>query len=323
MEPLVSVIIASYNSSGFIIETLESIRNQTWKEKELIITDDCSKDNTIELCKAWLNDHKTDFRNTLLIEANENTGVPANVNRGLNASSGEWIKILGADDTLKTDCLEYNIREVSSNPVIRVLFSKVEVYRDTFEPGNLIRIIPGDPFNPEGIMSPGRDAVSQYKMLLVCDRIHYSPSVFIHKETLISVGGFDERYKILEDHPLWLNLTKNGIKLHFMDRVTVNYRQHSGAINNTGETQIINPNYLKSNEFRKVYTYPYLPADVRMDQIYTWKVSRIFRIKMFNKNTSFNRLLFSMLTIYLNPFRYFIRLKRWLRTDIKNNEFYK
>lgn len=323
MGPLVSVIIASYNSSGFIIETLDSILNQTWQEKELIITDDCSKDNTVEICKAWLNDHKADFRNTLLIEANKNTGVPANVNRGVMASSGEWIKILGADDTLKTDCLENNIREVSSNPAIRVLFSRVEVYRDTFEQGNLISIIPGDPFNPEGIMSPGRDAVSQYKMLLVCDRIHYSPSLFIHKETLASVGAFDERFKILEDHPLWLNLTKSGIKLHFMDTVTVNYRQHSGAINNTGETQIINPNYLKNNEFRKAYTYPYLPADVRMDQIFTWKVSRIFNIRMFNKNTRFNRFLFSILTIYLNPFRYFIRLKRLVGTDIRNDEFYK
>ena len=118
MGPLVSVIIASYNSSGFIIETLESIRNQTWQEKELIISDDCSKDNTVEICKAWLNEHKADFRNTLLIEANKNTGVPANVNRGVKASSGEWIKILGADDTLKTDCIENNIREVSSIPIL-------------------------------------------------------------------------------------------------------------------------------------------------------------------------------------------------------------
>jgi len=323
MEPLVSVIIASYNSSGFIIETLESIRNQTWKEKELIITDDCSNDNTIELCKAWLNDHNAEFRNTCLIETNKNTGVPANVNRGLYASSGEWIKILGADDTLKNDCIENNIRKISTDPAIKVLFSKVEVFRDTFERGNIIKTIPGDPYNPDGIMAAGRSALSQYKMLLVCDRIHYSPSVFIQKDTLVSVGGFDERFKILEDHPLWLNLTRNGIKLHFMDMVTVNYRQHSGAINNTGEIQIINPNYLKSNEFRKIYTYPFLPADVRMDQIYTWRVSMIFRIKTFNKNTTFNRLLFSLLTVYVNPFRYFIRLKRLLRKDIRNNEFYK
>lgn len=323
MNILVSVIIASYNSSKFIIETLESIRTQTWKNIELIITDDCSTDDTLEVCTAWLNKHSARFRNISVITTDHNTGVPANVNRGLNASSGEWIKILGADDTLKEDCLEINMRMVATDARIKVLFSRVDVFRDTFEPVNKLRTIPGDPFSPDSIMATGRDAASQYKMLLVCDRIHYSPSVFINNETLKSVGGFDERFKLLEDHPLWLNLTKSGNRLHFMDEVTVNYRQHSWAINNTGEKHIVNPNYLKTNEFRKIYTYPFLPADVRMDQVYSWNVSRIFFIKMFNRNTKLNRLLFSLLTIYLNPFRYILWMRKCLNKDLKSNEFYR
>ncbi len=51
---LVSVIIASYNSARFIIETLESVAGQTWEEMELIVTDDCSGDNTVELCRNGL-----------------------------------------------------------------------------------------------------------------------------------------------------------------------------------------------------------------------------------------------------------------------------
>ena len=52
--PLVSVVIITYNSEKTIIETLESIKNQTYKNIELIISDDFSKDNTVEICKQCI-----------------------------------------------------------------------------------------------------------------------------------------------------------------------------------------------------------------------------------------------------------------------------
>jgi hypothetical protein len=139
---------------------------------------------------------------------------------------------------------------------------------------------------------------------------------------LISVGGFDERFKMLEDYPLWLNLTKKGHKLHFMDKVTVNYRQHSKAINNTGRIFLINPNYFKQEEFRKAYTYPYLPMDIRLKQRYVWYASQIFRFDWLNKKLRYNKLLYYLLTIYLNPFKYFIALRKRINSDLGESEFY-
>lgn len=322
MQTLVSVSIITYNSASTILDALNSVKAQTWPTIEIIISDDFSTDNTLELCKNWLNENKNLFVNTILLSSEKNTGVPANVNRALQKCKGSWISFLAGDDALKSNCIEDNMLWIASHADIKVLFSYIENYKNTFEPHNLIKTSHGNPYDPKSIMATDRSAESQYKMLLLADRIHYTPSVFLHRETLIKIGGFDERFRLLEDYPLWLNLTRNGYKLHFMDKVTVNYRQHSKAINNTGIKYLVNPNYFKHEEIRKVYTYPYLPTDIRLNQRFIWYASQLFRLNWLNRNKAPNRFLMDLLTIYLNPFRYFIWLKKRLNKSLKENEFY-
>ena len=61
MDSLITVVVVAYNSSSFIIEALDSVYNQTWRKIELIVTDDCSNDNTVELCHSWMDIHKSRF----------------------------------------------------------------------------------------------------------------------------------------------------------------------------------------------------------------------------------------------------------------------
>jgi glycosyltransferase involved in cell wall biosynthesis len=322
MSSLVSVIISTYNSSRFIIETLESVAKQTWKELELIITDDCSADDTVDICNKWLNQNEQKFIRTKILKAERNTGVSANANRGLSAAGGEWIKFLGADDTLEPKCIEDNMSWIKLHPEVRALFSRIKIFSGTFIPENMVEITPEIPYEPEGILAPDRSASSQYKMLLLYDRIHFTPSIFLNREVMIQAGGFDEEYKMFEDYPLWLKLTRNGIKLHFMDQVTVNYRRHSRAINNTDINYLIKPNYFKSEGFRKAYTYPYMPAEFSLSQRFHWHVVQIFRINCLNRDKKLNRLLMNALTVYLNPFKYYIFLKKRLASNLRDREFY-
>jgi len=321
--PLVTVIVVTYNSSSFIFETLESVSAQTWGNIELIISDDCSVDNTVEICQNWLEKNKKRFIKAEMLTSEINTGVPANANRGLKVAKGDWTSFVAGDDALKPACIEENILWITRYPFIRVLFSFVELYNNTFEAKNLIGTSPSsDPYNKNSIMAKERNADSQYKMLLTSDRIHFTPSVFLHRETLLNVGGFDERFKLLEDYPLWLNLTKRGHKLHFMNKVTVNYRKHANAINNKNILHLINPNYFRLEEFRKVYTYPFLPKDLYLKSRYNWYVSQVYRLNWLNKNNILNRFILSFLTFYFNPFQFYILLKKILNKTIKDNEFY-
>ena len=323
MSKPVTVIISTFNSSGFIYETLQSVYNQTWKEIELIITDDCSSDNTINLSEEWINLNRNRFHSCHILTSVRNTGVSGNANRGLMAAKAEWIKFLGADDTLKPNCIEDNMKWISQHQDIQVLFSGVDLYKNIFKEENLIKRIMGNLSNPGFILSSNHTADIQYKMLLLSDRIHFSPSLFIRRQTLLSIGGFDERFRFLEDYPLWLNLTRKGVKMFFMEISTVNYRQHSLALNNTEKRNIVNPNYFKQEKFRKLYVYPNLPWDIRFDRRYVWYAQQIFRIRLFGKNSAFNKFLHLLLTVYLNPFKYFLSLKKHILSDAKLGVFYK
>ena len=88
-NPLVSVVVITYNSSKYILECLDSIYNQTYQKIELIISDDCSKDNTVEICRDWLAVNDDRFLGTNLVLSEINTGVSANCNRGVHVSHGE------------------------------------------------------------------------------------------------------------------------------------------------------------------------------------------------------------------------------------------
>jgi len=322
MNSVVSVIVVTYNSSQFVEETLESISKQTWKDIELIITDDRSEDNTVEVCLKWINKNSDRFLRTEIIESDINTGVPANANRGLYAAKGDWVAYIAGDDNFKPNHIKDNMDFIASRKEVKVLLSKIEVYQDSFKPENLIKVTPEDAFNPTSIMAPGRSADSQYRMLLRYDRIHYTPSLFINRETLISIGAYDERFRMLEDYPLWLNLTKNGYKLYFMDKVTVRYRRHSRSINKTVYEKLINDSYFNEEEFRKIYTYPNMPVDIKLNERFTWYVLQIFRINWLNRNTKLREFLLVLLSAYLNPFRYYIWIKKKLNKELKNNELY-
>ena len=124
MSSLVSVIVVTFNSSQFIIETLESVSKQTWKEIELIITDDCSEDNTIEVCLNWINENKNRFLRVEIIKPEKNTGVPANANRGLYAAQGDWIAFIAGDDTFKPNHIKDNLMYIATRQEIKVLLSK-------------------------------------------------------------------------------------------------------------------------------------------------------------------------------------------------------
>ena len=314
--PLVTIIVSTYNSSRFILETLDSFVAQTYPNIELIIGDDASSDDTLIKVRNWLssNNNKNKFWDVKIIEVEVNTGVSANANRSLHKATGDWIKFIGADDVLLPNCIRDNMEFVKNNKNVRVLFSKVNKYNETFDPEKFIITAPGI-INQNSIVGPNQTAEKQHQMLLRNDSIHFTPSVFLHRETLLSVNGFDERFRLLEDYPLWLNLTKKGHKLYFMDKVTVNYRTHAHAINNTGKQHIVNPNYFKQERFRQIYTYPYLPTAERLNQRYVWYMSQLFRLQWFNKVNGFNNLVYSIFTFYTNPFRYYLKIKKIIKSN--------
>ena len=317
---VVSVIVATYNSAKFVIETLESAKVQTWQNIELIVSDDCSADNTVELCREWINNNKDRFVRTELITVPKNTGVSANCNRCIKATKTEWVKFIAGDDILLPNCLADNMEFIQAHPDGKVIFSQVLLYQNDFRKENFLHIIPG--IFPMNLMNPDFTASHQYKLLLISDRITYTPSVFLNRNALKEVGGYDETNKLLEDYPMWLKLTKAGNKLYFFNKPTVGYRKHQGASNNNYKSGILKPLFFIAADIRKKEVYPYLPWDIVCSEKHTVIVSKIFNRLGINKKTPVCTSLYTIATTYLNPFRYIIYFKKKVLRLEKTNVFY-
>ena len=132
-ENLVSIITPSYNSEEFISETIISIINQTYTNWELLITDDCSKDNTVNIVKSF---QENDIRIKLFI-LSTNGGAGLARNNSIRKAKGRFIAFCDSDDQWKKNKLEFQINSMVQNNMI-LSYSGYDVIG---EKGNYIRTI--------------------------------------------------------------------------------------------------------------------------------------------------------------------------------------
>lgn len=321
MKQLVTVAVTTYQSASYVIETLESIFNQTYENIELIISDDCSRDTTVEVVNNWVSLEKNINRFTRIevVTVPVNTGVSANCNRCIAEAQSDWIKFIAGDDILFPNCIADNMGFVISNPNAQILFSQIKVYQDTFEESNFNKLTPLT--FPDSLFDDSISATIQYKLLLLSDRIHFTPSYFFNKQALLKVGRYDESNRFVEDYPMWLKLTRSGERLFYFHKVTVGYRIHANALNNTGSNVLFKPSVLKSHPIRNEMVFPFLPWDIVKSEQFVYAVSKFFNSFGLNKKTKINSLLYRLLTVYCNPFQYVYAIKKRMSSN-KNNPFY-
>ena len=210
-NPLVSIIVITYNSAKYVLETLESAKAQTYQNIELIVTDDCSTDNTIEICRNWLAENNQRFVQTKLITVEQNTGIPANCNRGLYAAKGEWIKYIAGDDILMPDCIKSFVAVAKSQP--DVFFFTCGMYSMKNE------IITEEIYADPTLLKHNAD--EQFKWLATFFWLIPAPTTFMKKNVLIELHGFDENYKSVEDFPLYIKITASGYRFHFIEKLLI------------------------------------------------------------------------------------------------------
>jgi glycosyltransferase involved in cell wall biosynthesis len=103
--PLVSVICLSYNHKDYVVEALHSVINQTYPNIELLIADDCSTDNSVEIIQNWLKYHPKVY----FLANEKNLGNTKTFNQLAKKATGEYIIDLAADDVLLPNCVEKQI----------------------------------------------------------------------------------------------------------------------------------------------------------------------------------------------------------------------
>lgn len=105
MDNLVSIIMPSWNTAQFIAESIQSVINQTYKNWELLIVDDCSTDDTDNIVEPFLTDARIKY-----FKNEKNSGAALTRNRAMREAKGEWIAFLDSDDLWMPEKLEKQIR---------------------------------------------------------------------------------------------------------------------------------------------------------------------------------------------------------------------
>lgn len=110
--PLVSVLMTSYNNERFIDEAIESVYLSTYTNFELIIVDDCSKDNSVMIARRW---EEKDSRINVYVNK-QNLGDYPNRNRAASYAKGKYLKYVDCDDKISKTCLEIMVSEMEMHP---------------------------------------------------------------------------------------------------------------------------------------------------------------------------------------------------------------
>jgi glycosyltransferase involved in cell wall biosynthesis len=134
IDPLVTIGVASYNNGKFINETLESITSQTYKNIEIIINDDSSSDNSVEIIKSWIKSNM--HLNVKLLISDVNLGLCKSLNNIINVANGDYICFIGSDDMYLSKFIEKRVQFLkSTEDSIGLCYSRTNIIYENREKG--------------------------------------------------------------------------------------------------------------------------------------------------------------------------------------------
>lgn len=254
-QPLVSVICLCYNHEDFVIETLESVLLQTYKNVELIIVDDCSKDTSRTIIEKW----NTNNIAKHVIFNDQNLGMTKAFNKGISLAKGKYIIDLAADDVLHPNSIENHIANFKKNNFkIGVSYGNAESIDK-----NSNHIEYRYPVNKDFkvIDHPGEGDL--YAKIL--ERFFISsPSLMTHIEVYKKLNGYDPNL-FFEDFD-FLVRSSRLYPFFFCDTIVIQKR----VLKNSMSSSIFERNkgaYLHRKTFFKIYVKAFTLNKTRQENI--------------------------------------------------------
>ncbi|MBU5615232.1 glycosyltransferase family 2 protein [Geomonas azotofigens] len=209
-----SVVIPAYNSAPFIAKALDSVRAQTLADYEVVITNDGSKDDTVQVIEDYARCHPG-F--PLRLASQNNKGIGGARNNGIFRATGRFIAFLDADDLWHPTKLERMAALLVEKPQVDV------AYHDEIE-------VAGDgtrrPLSYEEVREP-----AYQDLLFRGNRLSTSATV-VRRELAQGIGGFSENldFNSAEDYEFWLRLARAGARFAHLPEVLGEYHRVEGSI---------------------------------------------------------------------------------------------
>jgi len=209
-QPLVSVVIATYNMGQYLPKAVDSILQQTWKNLEVIVVDDGSTDNTPEVMQSYSNDSRVSFIR------NQNQGQPKAKNCGIKNTKGDFIAFCDADDFWEKNKLEIQM-PLFASPEVGVVYSEVSFIDEN-----------NNPFTKD--QHEVRHSGKITNQMLIENFVPFGTSV-IRRKCIEKNGIFDEEFRMGIDWDLWLRYSLDW-EFKYAPEKTYVYRVWSGQMSN-------------------------------------------------------------------------------------------
>ncbi len=189
-EPLVTVLMAVYNGGNYLKEAIESVLNQTYKDFEFLIIDDCSTDNTCAIIQGCPDSRIRLYKNS------QNIQQTASLNVGLGIARGEYIARIDADDAANPRWLESHINYLQGHPECEVISSDALVMDESGRKKRILNI--------------SHDQKNMMIRSLVATPIHHG-GCLMKRDMILKYGKYNENFRIAFDYELWSRLLRKGV----------------------------------------------------------------------------------------------------------------
>lgn len=212
-----SICVPTYNGERYIRQALESILSQSYRDFEVIVVDDGSTDQTvdlIQLVQAFGDPRLRVYQNR------QRLGIPRNWNKCLDLASGEYVCIFHQDDTMLPDNVARKMAVLRADPAIGFVHSLAEPIMEAQAPTKL-----GD-WMEQAEEDFVCDGERYFRKLLLHGDCICAPTVVAQRKALLEVGGFDEDLGYACDYEMWLKLCVNK-PVAFVHARLVQYRWHA------------------------------------------------------------------------------------------------
>lgn len=220
MQPLVSIIIPCYNHEKFINDCVESILRQNYDNIELIVSDDCSSDNSFDLFASNRNRLEQKCVNTIIKQNETNLGLTGNINSMLDMVNGKYVKLIASDDIMFPNAIAEFVEYMERNPEVGVVVSNgVRILEESsVDDIRKIEVIYTE--------APRIDSNISFEMLYM-GNYFFAPGAFVRADIYDKYGKYDESIAI-EDWEYWLRLVSLGYNgFAYIDKQLVGYRMNS------------------------------------------------------------------------------------------------
>lgn len=209
--PFFSIIIPCYNHAHFLELAISSVISQNFDRWEIIIVNDGSLDNTRQIADNWV---QQDFRINVIHQ--ENQGLSAARNTGINNARGQWLNFMDADDLLQPDCLSTIFSSIAkSNLPLDILQTAYDLIDDD---GKLI-VKKMVHVNNDSVFSNIKNGNPGPPL-----------SFFVNRTMINRVGNFDISLKSAEDWDFWHRVAKLNCKAAIVNETLVAYRHTTGSM---------------------------------------------------------------------------------------------